>query len=240
MKRNITTTFLLAAVACGTSLTSQAQITKTPQGYVFKRKLAVGMSVAYQMETQVNLSNMPKGMGNNIPKDAKMTMGYRMKIKELKGNTASITTTIDPMLMNGKKQSEGRTVDSTIQLNSGQLGSNDDMARVFLPLKPIKEGEKYTFDVPIKGMEKPQCQFIGLKNVNGKQAALILMNYAMKQGGGEQQMSMKITATALVDVADGWPLSMTIRGKMDAKGKDKGEDKVQSFNASFNSTLTRK
>jgi hypothetical protein len=240
LKRHITTTSLLTALACGISLTSQAQITKTPQGYIFKRKLAVGMSVAYKMETQVNLTNMPKGMGNNIPKDAKMTLGYSMKIKDIKGNTASITTTIDPMMMNGKKQSEARTTDSTIQLNSGQLGSNDDMARVFLPQKPIKEGEKYTFDVPLKGMEKPQCQFVGMKSVNGKQAALILMNYGMKQGGDEQQMSMKITATALVDVTDGWPLSMTIRGKMDAKGKDKKENKVQSFNASFNSTLTRK
>ncbi len=223
---------LSTAGIMGSLVASQAQITKTPAGYVFKRKFAQGMKIGFVINMQMNVAGLPKNMMGNMPSDAKITTGFNLTVKEVQGDTAKVSITTDPTMMNGKQQQAGTTNESSMKLTGGNIGVKDDFTNVILPQKPIKEGEKYSLGGSTQG---PKCQFVGMKTVNGKQVAVIVMNYNRNENSKAQgDMKMNVVATALVDVTDGWPLSLVVRGGVNGKQKE------ANFNASFNSNLARK
>lgn len=174
---------------------SQAQITKSGPGYLFRMKHTAGATLKYGVVSSIS------GLGAN-GQPLKITLPMTWKVASVKNGVATIDTLVGPVTMGTGQM--GQAEKNRIQIDSlgkltGQAGSGQQVTPTF-PTSPVKIGGSWSanapIELPMQGQQKITATytFKGMKMVNGKQMAEL----AVKTSG-----SASGTGTMLLLASDG-------------------------------------
>lgn len=174
---------------------SQAQITKSGPGYLFRMKHTAGATLKYGVVSSIS------GFGAN-GQPMQITLPMTWKVASVKNGVATIDTLVGPVTM-GKSQM-GQAEKNRIQIDSlgkltGQAGSGQQVTPTF-PQAPVKIGGSWSanapIELPMQGQQKITATytFKGMKTVNGKQMAELSVKTSGSASG---------TGTMLLLASDG-------------------------------------
>ncbi len=218
----------------GIASDAKAQITPSGGGYLFHQKFVKGKKIVYDMTVSSNVGGLPQGMqssGNNQIKSS-----ITREVLSVQGKVATVRISSGAMIMNGKSMNPGQSsiikVDDTGKVigDSGTAGQGQFNA----PNRPIKVGETFknvtSTNTPMGPIKvNVSYTFLGLKTVNGKQAAQIAVTST-----AAGKMKMTANGTLLLDLGDGQPLRSVTTSNVEV------QQGAQSFKIKQVITLTRK
>lgn len=182
---------LTATAILAGSVRSEAQVSPSGGGYLMRMKFVKGASASYTMATTMT---MP---GAKQPQT--MTMPLSMRVVDVKNGIGTVAYKVGPMPgqqkateATVKMDSRGNTVGEKNPIISGVSGME-------LPQKPVKVGETWKVNGTVPSMigqmnTQSTYKFRGLKNVSGKQVALIDVTVSGSSGkirfsgGGQMQL----------------------------------------------------
>lgn len=183
---------------------AQAQITKTPKGYLLRARYTPGAVLKYLIKTS---TTMPDEEGK--PKCLVLDVPMVLRIKAVSKGVATIETTLSPpSRMTGSQAKPMVTemrMDALMKPLDGSSGPGFGPIR--LPEKPLKLGDKWSAEVkssigPTSGMAvTANFKLLGLKTLAGKQVAEIQSSTNL--GSTAQGMTMKGNGKIYLLVSDG-------------------------------------
>jgi hypothetical protein len=210
----------LALIAfVGLNSLASAQITKSPQGYLFRMKHQAGAIFKYAVvSTLSGATETGKPMKFNLP----MTW----KVLGVKNGVATIDTTVGPVSMGGSPMMQ--PTKTRIQMDArgrmvGQAGVGQQVTPS-LPEKPIKVGQSWSasapIELPMQGDKKVNATytFKGFKTVNGKQMAELSIKTAGQATG---------SGTMLLQASDGSVFRSTLRLNLAVTNPNGGASKYK-------------
>ena len=195
------------ALACAAMIpaAASAQIKKVSGGaYLMRLKFTKGQTI--HLELSESLSGLPPNVGGSTA-DGKMSVVMQSKstVQSVTNGAATMIVVVGPTTINGKTQNttsppKSVTVDSMGHPVGATKGSSQGFG-TRLPEKAVKVGDSWSAPLPVGGATgstggSATYTFKGIKNVDGKQVAVIVMsikNPQIKSGGG----------TLYLTVADG-------------------------------------
>jgi hypothetical protein len=223
---------LVALGLAGAGRGASAQITKQGNAYLFRMKFSKGEKMSYVINSSGSMPGAAAGQSA-----MKMTMPMVMTVKDVQGKIATVQMEMGPMMMNGKAAGQQKqTMEVKLDDRGKPAGNSGSMQSVStqLPEKPLKVGESYstTNNVNVMGQQfavKATNKFVGTKRVGARNCAIISTSAA-----GSGAMKTAGTGTALLDMADGSLVSMTMNQKVTV-----GQG-AQAQTITNNVTITRK
>lgn len=184
-------TFGVALMTLGAgAASSQAQITKQGDRYVFRLGLKKGMKFTLETVSEVTMSPGQPPMKMNLP--------VKFNVLDVKNGIAKVEIESTSPMGNGKPQKSILNVKPNGQLD----GAAGPASNAFIiPSKPLKPGEAYRTQTSMGGGGAPGGNadvtyiFRGIQNVSGKQVAafdvrMVLSGMMSMQGSGKQYMSV--------------------------------------------------
>lgn len=187
MKKLIGLVFALGALAAF----APAQIVKKGNGYLFRMKFSKGAVIRYTVK-----STSP-GLGG--PKSPPMKINFPMvwNVLNVQGGVATIKALVGPVML-GQQQVLAQS-QTTVSIDGrGQSVGNTSTGQQItptLPLNPIRVGASWSATMPIQGAAGAQSdltatyKFVGIKNVGGKQVALLsITTKGASRGSGTMQL----------------------------------------------------
>lgn len=199
---------------------AHAQIVKKGDAYLMRQKYTKGQVIRYSLTTKT----APIGGAKPIT----IPLSMKLTVLEVKGNVATLKTSVDPIKgLTQKTQESTVKVDTTGKIVGGvqsqQMSAMNSMS--VLPKKAVKVGESWTQTVamPVPGLGNLSVRtiykFQGVKSVGGRQVAVLGLNLV----GASQSFSMKGSGTSQMLLSDGSTVALsmnqtlTIRGAQGAK-----------------------
>ncbi len=163
--------FLAIGLVAVASL-SQAQVSKSGNGYLFRMKYTKGSTLSYAVASTVS------GLGAN-GQPIKVNLPMVWKVANVANGIATIDTLVGPVTMGGSQM--GQAEKNRIQIDSkgkltGQAGTGQQVTPTF-PDKPVRIGQSWTaaapVELPMQGQQKVTATytFKGIRTVAGKQVA---------------------------------------------------------------------
>jgi hypothetical protein len=207
---------------------SSAQIKKVAGGaYLMRLKFTKGQT--NHLELTESIVGLPPNVGG-AGADGKLNVVMQSKstVQSVTNGNATMLVSIGPTTLNGKTQGATSPLKSvTIDSTGHPVGSAKGQGQGFgakLPEKPVKVGDSWSAPLPVAGAAggggSATFTFKGIKNVDGKQVAVILMsvkNPQIKSGTGTLYLTVadgavykgSITLNT-VNPQTGSPMTMTV------------------------------
>lgn len=189
----------LGLVLAGTSF---GQISKNGDKYVLRYKFTKGATFKYQLNATSAGSMGGKPISQNT------TIGISIKVKEVKGDNATLTVGATPQ---GGTAAQTQTVQTNTRgkLVGDSAATASNLGIFLYPDKAVKIGETWTStsSAATQGMNVKTTatyKLTGFKTVGGKQLAIIVAT-----GTASSIFSMNFTTTYLIGMSDGWLVSST-------------------------------
>ncbi|CAN5454763.1 hypothetical protein BH11ARM2_BH11ARM2_28700 [soil metagenome] len=195
----------------GLAAFSSAQVTKVGSAYQFRLKLAAGTSYKYSMNIiQKGTTTPGGGIAVKVP--------FSQKVVSITGDTATITYSAGPIMLNGQPLSPKPSVGTAKMSRQGKVVGGSMAAGqgvAVFPATPVMPGSSWSSDVPLGGMgasggstAKATYRFVGVKNVGGKQVAELAVTVV-----GTGQTKVNGSGTTYVLLTDGapWKSNLTIK-----------------------------
>ncbi|MBL8048878.1 MAG: hypothetical protein JNJ45_09375 [Chthonomonas sp.] len=199
--------------------TTQAQITKQGDAYLFRIKFTPGQTIKYLMN--MNMTGTPQPMN--------MNMTVSQKVKSVKGTTATIEATTSG-IPGQKPMTQTMTIDNRGRATGAGAAGGSQVA---YPEGPVKVGQTWKGQLPGMGQGMggdATYKLVAIKTVNGKQVAQVSLSMNLSQGTA---MKMSGTGTMYIFMSDGSLSTMSMNTNMSMK-----QDK-QTMNMKMNMTMKR-
>ncbi len=218
-----------AVLACAVMIpaVASAQIKKVAGGaYLMRLKFTKGQVV--HLELTENITGLPPGVGGATA-DGKLAvvMQTTSVVQSVNNGAATMLVNVGQPILNGKPQGAPSPPKSvTIDSMGHPVGPQKNQSQGFtkFPEKPVKVGESWGGPLPLGGAGgaggSATFTFKGIKNVDGKQVAVIAINIKtpqIKSGTGTLYLTVADAAMYkssitlnTVNPQTGAPMTMTV------------------------------
>jgi len=206
-----------AVLVSGT--TTQAQVSRSGGGYLFRMKFTKGQKMTYMMSMNTSASGMAQPMKTSVP----MTM----TVMSVQGNVATMKMTMGAV-MGQKPRDITVKMDNTGKLVSGNMQGLNGVSATY-PKNPVAVGGSWknttAFPLGPGGNldSTTNYKFKSIKNVGGRQVAELYVTMT----GKSQQFKMSGSGTMLILMADGSLWNTQITTDMDMAVEGKGNMKMK-------------